>query len=143
MSEKEDSKKQKNVPLTRDEQHEIRAMIRTWKTKFTWDLLVVKVFSQLKIDITRQSLSSPTVYKAINDDYHAKKAELRGVTPEIAKRVTMSDVELLKKIEQLEAVIAVKNDTIAKQYVYIRTMMANAEEIPNYDHSNILKPRRD
>ncbi|NQY63161.1 MAG: hypothetical protein HRT38_05415 [Alteromonadaceae bacterium] len=142
MSE-EKSKEQNNVPLTRDEQHDVRAIINTWKKKLTWDLLVDKILSQLKIKISRQSLSNPKVYKAINDDYHAKKAELRGITPEIAKRVTMSDVAMLEKIERLEAKVKIKDDTIEKQLVLIKVMLANASEIPNYDITNITKPRND
>lgn len=143
MSEEKESKKTNNVPLTRNEQHKIRALIRAWKTKFTWDLLVEKAFSQLKIDISRQSLSSPTVYKAINDDYHAKKGELRGVTPEIVKRITMSDVDMLEEIEQLKAELKIKDEQIEKQLALIKRMLANAQEIPNYDLSNIMKPRND
>ena len=143
MSEEKDSKEQKNVPLTRDEQHQIRALIRTWKTKFTWDLLVDAVLSKLEIKISRQALSSATLYKAINEEYHAKKAEFRGVTPEIVKRVTMSDIQQLEKIERLEATIEIKDETIEKQLVFIKIMLANAQEIPNYDISNITKPRND
>lgn len=140
MSKNEDLKKQNNVPLTRDEQHKIRALIKTWKTKFTWDLLVDAIKSNLEITTTRQTL--PT-YRAIKKEYGDKKAEFRGVTPEIAKRVTMSDVEQLKKIERLDAEILIKNEIIEKQLVLLRTMMANASEIPNYDISNLLKPRND
>jgi hypothetical protein len=140
MSEEKDSKKQNNIPLTRDEQHKIRALIRTWKTKFTWDLLVDAVLSELEIKISRQSLQG---YKGIKDDYDCKKAEFRGVTPEIAKRVTMSDVDQLEKIERLEAEVKIKNEIIEKQLVLIKVMLANASEIPNYDISNITKPRND
>lgn len=141
--EKEKSKKHTNVPLTRDEQDKIRALIRTWKTKFTWDLLVDAALSKLEITISRQALSSRTLYKAINDDYHAKKAEFRGVTPEITKRVTMSDVKQLEKIDELEAEIMIKKEIIEKQLVFIKNMLANASEIPNYAISNITKPRND
>jgi len=140
MSEKEDSKKRKNVPFTRSEQHKIRALIRPWKTKFSWELLVKAIFSELEIVTTRQTLQG---YKGIKAEYDDKKAEFRGVTPEIVKRVTMSDVEQLKKIERLGAELAIKDEIIEKQLVYIRTMLANANEISNYDISNITKPRND
>lgn len=140
MSEEKDSKRHKNVPLTRSEQHKIRALIRQWKTKFGWELLVKAINSELDIEITRQSLQG---YTSIKDEYNDKKAQFRGVTPEITKRVTMSDVEQLKKIEQLKAELAIKNEIIEKQLVYIKTMLANAIEIPNYDISNITKPRND
>lgn len=140
MSAKDNSKKHKNVPLTRSEQHKILALIRTWKTKFTWELLVKAIFSELEIETTRQTLQG---YEGIKKEYDNKKAQFRGVTPEIVKRVTMSDVEQLKKIERLEVELAIKDETIEKQLVYIRTMLANANEIPNYDISNITKPRND
>jgi hypothetical protein len=140
MSEEKGSKRHKNVPLTRSEQHKIRALIRQWKTKFGWELLVKAINSELDIEITRQSLQG---YTSIKDEYNDKKAQFRGVTPEITKRVTMSDVEQLKKIEQLKAELAIKNEIIEKQLVYIKTMLANAIEIPNYDISNITKPRND
>lgn len=135
-----EEKKPKNVPLTRDQQHKIRALIRTWKTKFTWKRLVDAASTELKIDISRQSLQG---YDAIKHDYDAKKAEYRGVTPEIANRVTMSDIKAQEKIEKLEAELKIKNETIDKQLVLIRTMLANANEITNYDVQNIMAPRRD
>jgi len=137
------TEKATNISLTRDEQHKIRALIRTWKTRFTWDLLVDAALSELEIKISRQSLSSPTSYKAINDDYHAKKTELRGVTPEIVKKITMSDVDLTKKIAQLSALAKIKDEQIEKQMALIKRMLANAQEIPNYDLPNIMKPRND
>lgn len=143
MSEEKESKKQNNEPLTRNEQHKIRALIRVWKTKFTWDLLVAAALSKLKIKISRQALSSATLYKAINDEYHKKKAALRGVTAEVTKIITMSDVDLAEKVEEQNALIQIKDEQIEKQLALIKRMLANAQEIPNYDLSNLMKPRND
>ncbi len=133
-------KKARNIPLTRNEQHKIQALIRSWKTKFTWDLLVEKIQSKLGISTTRQTL--PT-YGTIDKEYHKKKAELRGITPEITKKITMSDVDLAEKVDELNELIEIKDETIEKQLAYIKTILANANEIPNYDISNLVKPRND
>jgi phage terminase large subunit GpA-like protein len=141
MMPKKLTKKATNIPLTRDEQHEIRALIRTWKKKFTWDLLVEAALSEKEIEITRQALSNRKKYKTINNDYHDKKAELRGVTPKIVKTITMSGVALSEKVDQLNALVDIKNEQIEKQFAIILRMLANAQEIPNYDLPNIMKPQ--
>lgn len=139
------TEKTNNIPLTRKEQHKIRALIRSWKTNFTWELLVKAVLSELEIKISRQALSSKS-YIAINEEYHDKKDELRGITPEIVKniiRIKMSDVDLIEKIERLEAEVEIKDEQIEKQFALIQRMLANALEIPNYDVPNLIKPRND
>lgn len=134
------SGKPSNIALDSNQQRKIRTLIRVWSTKFNWKLLVDAIKDDLGITISRQSLNT---YDGIKNEYDAKKAEFRGVTPDIAKRVTMSDVNKEKKIEQLEAELKIKQEDIDRQLCLVRRMLANALELPNCSVDDLLKERND
>lgn len=134
------SDKQSNTPLTSKQIRQIKVLINQWTSKFGWKELVNACKSQLGITISRVSLSG---YDSIKNAYDVKKAEFRGVTPEITKRITMSKINQLQRADKLQAENDVLKETIDKQHAMIRRMLANAQSIPNIDLNDLMKIRND
>lgn len=127
-----------SLSLTSKQQRAIETLIRKWKTKLTWALLVNAVEIDLGINTTRQTLST---YISIKNEFDRKKDELRGVTPMVVKRFTKADVELVDKVEHLEAENAILKRQNAEQLRTIERMLANASAIPNLDLNQLMKQR--
>ncbi|NUW69235.1 hypothetical protein [Vibrio coralliilyticus] len=127
-----------SLSLTSKQQRAIEALIRKWKTKLTWSLLVNAVKTELSISTTRQTLCT---YTAIKNEFDRKKNELRGVTRVVVERFTKTDVELVAKVEQLEAENVILKRQLSEQLRTIERMLANASTIPNLDLNQLMKPR--
>jgi hypothetical protein len=134
------SDKPSNTPLTSKQQRQIKTLIQGWTTKFGWAELVSAIKSKLEIEISRQSLNG---YVGIKKAYTDKKAEFRGVTPDIVKRITMSDVDLLASNEKLKKELKSKEETIELQLAMIRRILANAQSIPNINLNDLMRVRND
>ena len=93
---------------------EIQAIIKSWKTKLTWELLIAYIESDIGITRTRQTLLT---YHSIKDEYNQKKDELRGkpLLPILATKY------LSKKDKVLIATLAERDTEIAKLKAKIDT----------------------
>lgn len=93
---------------------EIQAIIKSWKTKLTWELLIAYIESDMGITRTRQTLLT---YHSIKDEYEQKKDELRGkpLLPILATKY------LSKKDKVLIATLAERDTEIAKLKAKIDT----------------------
>ena len=126
------------LSLTSKQQRTIEILIRKWRTKLTWDLLVDVIKLECNIITTRQTLCT---YTGIKNEYDRKKNELRGVTPAVVHEFTKSDVDQMKKLEMLEAENAVLKRQNAEQLRTIDRMLANASVIPNLDLNQLMNIR--
>ncbi|WP_051326804.1 hypothetical protein [Aliagarivorans taiwanensis] len=126
------------LSLSSKQQRAIEVLIRRWRTRLTWALLVNAVKEELGINTTRQTLCT---YTAIKNEYDLKKNELRGVTAELARQFTRADVNLVAKIERLEAENAVLHRQNNEQLRMIERILANAAGIPNLDLNELVRPR--
>ncbi|PSV99566.1 hypothetical protein [Photobacterium lipolyticum] len=126
------------LSLTSKQQRDIEKLIRKWRSKLTWTLLVEAVRAELGINTTRQTLCT---YTAIKNEYDLKKNELRGATSAIIQNITKSDIELAKQVEDLKAEVAVLDRQNSEQLRMIERIFANAADIPNLDLNQLVKPR--
>lgn len=127
-----------SLSLTSKQQRSIEILIRRWRTKLTWALLVKAIREELVINTTRQTLCT---YTAIKSEYDHKKDELRGGTTEIVKRFTKADVNLAARVERLEAENTVLKRQNNEQLRMIERMLANAAALPNLDLNQLIQPR--
>ncbi|MCS6116734.1 MULTISPECIES: hypothetical protein [Shewanella] len=109
--------------LETEQQISIQAVIRSWKGKLTWDLLVTKIESSLSIATTRQTLDK---YANIKHEYNQKKQVLRGkpVSSENKELISylQKDVDLAEKVIKLEAQLAVAHSEIGKLQAFIQKL---------------------
>lgn len=124
--------------ITAKEQRAIEIILTNWSGKLTWEALVAKVNLELGLKITRQTLCT---YAGINACYKKRKAQLRGSTPAIYTRITASEVNLVERIERLEAEIQVLTKNNSEQLRMIERMLANAKSIPNLDLRALIQLR--
>ncbi|MEH6394793.1 MULTISPECIES: hypothetical protein [Pseudoalteromonas] len=113
--------------ITEDEQFKIEKMLFLWEGKLTWSMLTQKIKIELGMKISRQTL---TTYKGIYNAYSNKKELYSGKTHQVEKRITQSDVTLVKQLENLQAEIELKNKTINEQKRFLQRILQNAIEIP-------------
>ena len=118
--------------LDTDQQISIQALIRSWKGKLTWDLLVVKIESSLAFTTTRQTLDK---YANIKNEYKEKKRLLRGQPVSSDETVLLSylqkDIDLAKKVIQLEAELKVAKDEIGYLQAFIQKIVSIGASDPN------------
>lgn len=109
--------------LETEQQISMQAVIRSWKGKLTWDLLVTKIESSLSIATTRQTLDK---YANIKHEYNQKKQVLRGkpVSSENKELISylQKDVDLAEKVIKLEAQLAVAHSEIGKLQAFIQKL---------------------
>jgi len=107
---------------------DIEVLIRSFKTKLTWTLLVERIKSDLDIETTRQTLPK---YPSIKAAYDAKKQELRGKpSPELVKFVK-SDQDKFKQLERLKAENEVLQQRSEKQLAFIKELGVLAQSNPS------------
>ena len=119
-------------------QKKIEKLIHKWEGKLTWDLLTKSVELELGLKTTRQTLCT---YTGIDTAFKNKKSTLRGATPALYKKMTSSEVDLIKRIESKEEEIKFLNQKNNEQLRMIERMLANASEIPNIDLNDLVKRR--
>ena len=124
--------------ITTQDQRCIERLIANWKGKLSWKLLTKAVELQLGIKTTRQTLCT---YTGIYTKYKKRKADLRGVTPEVVSRITRSDVAAQERIARLERDVRDLEEKNAEQLRLIDRMFANALSIPNLDLRELIKKR--
>lgn len=124
--------------ISAQQQRKIEVMLTKWIGKLTWDALVTKVHLELGLQTTRQTLCS---YTGISAAYKNRKAQLRGATPSLYKKITASDVKMVERIEHLEAEIAVLKRNNDEQLRMIERMLSNAIALPNMDLNALVKKR--
>ena len=124
--------------ISAQQQRQIETMLTKWAGKLTWEALVTQVELDLGLRTTRQTLSS---YMGIITCYKRRKAQLRGATPAIYTKITASEVNLVARIERLEAEIEVLTRNNAEQLRMIERMLANARSIPNLDLRDLMQER--
>ncbi len=121
-----------NKLLDTDQQISIQALIRSWKGKLTWDLLVTKIESSLAITTTRQTLDK---YLNIKNEYKEKKRILRGqpISSDDTNLVSylQKDIDLAKKVIQLEAELDVTKDEIGYLQAFIQKIANIGQSDPN------------
>lgn len=121
-----------NKLLDTDQQISIQALIRSWKGKLTWDLLVTKIESSLAITTTRQTLDK---YLNIKNEYKEKKRILRGqpISSDDTNLVSylQKDIDLAKKVIQLEAELKVAKDEIGYLQAFIQKIANIGQSDPN------------
>ena len=105
--------------LSMAEMRKIETLIKTWKTKLTWELLVDRIESDLSITTTRQTL---VTYDSIKTSYDNKKQELRGVPSPKFTKFIKSDVDSFDRIERLKAENAGLQNQVDKQLAFIRKL---------------------
>ncbi len=126
--------------LDAKQQRKVEVFIRCWTTKLTWEKLTEALAADLNIKISRQSLQS---YLGIKKEFDNKKAELRGVSPDIVRHIKQSDVQLVERVNRLKNENAILQEACDKQLALIKRIFANASEIPNLDLNQLAKPRSD
>jgi hypothetical protein len=114
--------------VTESIQFKIEQMIRLWDGKLSWALLVQKISIDLGLKVSRQTLEG---YKGVYVTFTQQKQIISGITPKLEKAITKSDIELMKRIEKLEAAIEIKNKTINEQKRFLQRILQNATEIPS------------
>ena len=118
--------------LSTEQQISIQALIRSWQGKLTWDLLITKIESSLRITTTRQTLDK---YANIKSEYTEKKLELRGkpVSSENKELISyfQKDVNLAEKVLQLEAELAVAKSEIGKLHAFIQKLSSIGKTNPS------------
>tara|TARA_R110002124_G_scaffold135152_5_gene298033 strand:- start:1870 stop:2292 length:423 start_codon:yes stop_codon:yes gene_type:complete len=118
--------------LKSEQQISIQALIRSWKGKLTWDLLVTKIESSLGIATTRQTLDK---YANIKHEYKQKKQVLRGkpVSSENMELISylQKDVDLAEKVIQLEALLTVAHSEIGKLQAFIQKLSSVGKTNPS------------
>lgn len=127
-----------NLSLSSKQQRQIEALIRSWSTKLTWDLLIKATKNDLEIKISRQSLHT---YGGIKNEYDNAKVRLRGASPELVHKITQSDVQMAERVKRLEAEKTVMQKHLDQQLALIERMIANANELPNIDVHDLVKAR--
>jgi len=63
-----------DAKITNEMQKKICALIMTWQSKLTWDLLVKAIKCELGLSVTRQTLHN---FMAIKNAFDSKKQELQ------------------------------------------------------------------
>jgi len=124
--------------ISSTQQRQIEIIISKWKGKLTWEALVESIELLLDIETTRQTLCT---YSGIDASYQNQKSKLRGVTPEITKIVTKSDLNLLEKITSLEAENKIIKKNNSEQLRMLERILSNAKVMPNVDLNDLLKER--
>ena len=124
--------------ITTTDQRRIEIMLKKWTTKLTWDALVKKIYLELGLKTTRQTLCT---YTGINTEYKNSKALLRGSTPSVYSSVTASDVKLAQQVENLKAEVKILKRNNSEQLRMIERMLANASSIPNIDLDALVRRR--
>ena len=119
-------------------QKKIEKLIHKWEGKLTWELLTKRVELELGLNTTRQTLCT---YTGIDTAFKNKKSVLRGATPALYKKMTASEVDLLKRIEAKEQEIKLLNHKNNEQLRMIERMLANASELPNINLYDLVKRR--
>ncbi|OLQ69829.1 hypothetical protein BIT28_07550 [Photobacterium proteolyticum] len=122
-----------NKSLNTEEIIKIEALIRSWQTRFTWDLLVERLKSDLDITTTRQTLKE---YPSIKTAYDLKKQELRGVpapTPDFVDFL-QSDVDAYNEIQRLKAENEVLQQKYDNQLSFIKKLAALSKGNPSLTH---------
>lgn len=118
--------------LETEQQISIQALIRSWKGKLTWDLLVTKIESSLGIATTRQTLDK---YANIKHEYNQKKQVLRGKPVSAENKELISylqkDVDLAEKMIKLEAQLAVAHSEIGKLHAFIQKLSSIGKTNPS------------
>ncbi|MGC9423526.1 hypothetical protein [Vibrio sp.] len=118
--------------LETEQQISVQALIRSWKGKLTWDLLVTKIESSLGITTTRQTLDK---YANIKHEYKQKKQVLRGkpLSSENEELISylQKDVDLAEKVIQLEAQLAVAQSEIGKLQAFIQKLSSIGKTNPS------------
>jgi hypothetical protein len=120
------------------QQRKIEVLISSWKGKLTWGFLVNIIELELDIKTTRQTLCT---YSGIAASFKNQKSKLRGVTTELTKLITQSDVNLLDKVARLESEIKILKRNNSQQIRMIERILSNARVLPNLDLAELLKER--
>ncbi|MCG7584428.1 hypothetical protein [Photobacterium sp. OFAV2-7] len=115
--------------LDTEQQIKIQALIKGWRSKLTWDLLVERIKEHLEITTTRQTLSQ---YIAIKDAYIIKKQELRGKPIQAPKllKYLQKDIALAEQTQQLENEIELYKKEVAALKFFIKELNAVAQSNP-------------
>jgi hypothetical protein len=124
--------------ISAQQQRRIEVMLTKWTGKLTWEALVARVELEIGLKTTRQTLFS---YAGIAACYKSRKAQLRGATPALYTKMTASQVQLVERIEHLNAEIEVLKRNNAEQLRMIERMLANARSIPNLDLRDLIQKR--
>lgn len=117
--------------LNSEQQISIQALIRSWDGRLTWDLLVTKIESNLTITTTRQTLYK---YQNIKNEYKDKKHLLKGTpfstTDSKLASYLEKDIDLAKKVIQLETELKVAKDEIGYLQAFIQKIASTSESNP-------------
>lgn len=124
--------------INAQQQRKIEKIIAKWTSKLTMKLLLERLELDLKLKVTRPTLYG---YTGIINAFHKRKKELKGITPEIQKKISASEVDLFKQNESLKKEILHIEEKNAEQLRMIERMLTNASEIPNLDLQMLIKRR--
>jgi hypothetical protein len=127
-----------NAKITNKMQKKICVLIKTWEGKFTWGALEKAILHDYSFSVTRQTLQD---YDAIKTEYDLKKQEKRGITNVRREIVSADKAKLIKKIEKLEAELALSEKTTATQLSFIEDVISNARTM-NVNLQKLLESRR-
>jgi C-terminal processing protease CtpA/Prc len=119
-------------------QRKIEMIIAKWTGKLTMNALLEKIELDLNLKVTRPTLYE---YNGITNAFHKRKIQLKGVTPEIEKKITASEVDLFKQNKSLKDEIQYLENKNAEQLRMIERMLSNASEILNLDLNKLIKRR--
>ncbi len=114
--------------LTTAQIRKIKVLIATWRTTFTWKLLVERIQTDLDITTTRQTLNT---YSSIKAAYDSKKQELRGKTSKEFVKFVKSDQDAFDQIEKLKAEKEVLAQKADKQLAFIKELGVLAASNPS------------
>jgi len=126
--------------ITTSQQRKIEIIIRKWRTKLTWQLLVNTIEVELDLKTTRQTL---TTYIGIATEFKQKKNELRSVSTEYNPDLAVSEIKLLEKIRNQEANIKILEKKNNEQLRLIERIFMNARSIPNLDIKVLVAQRHE
>lgn len=124
--------------INSQQQRKIEIIIAKWNCKLTMNALLDKIELELNLKVTRPTLYE---YHGIINAFHKRKIQLKGVTPEIEKKITASEVDLFKQNQSLKDEIQYLERKNAEQLRMIERILSNASEIPNLDLNKLVRRR--
>lgn len=122
--------------ISSQQQLDVEVILAKWTGKLTWEALVDRVFLELGLKVSRQTLCT---YAAIDAAFKDRKMSLRGRSTGALAVGSTCDATVL--INKLNAEITVLKRNNAEQLRMIERMLSNASAIPNIDLHILLKKR--
>jgi len=115
--------------LSIEQQRKIARLLNTWIGKVTWEILVERIYTDLGIETTRQTLDT---YSSVRNPYAEAKlrARSKGMSLQDIAKYTKSDVTLIEQNKKLEAEVKGLEKKVDEQLIFIKAVVSEAGDNP-------------